>query len=48
MKKKNILGLILGLLFLLPLSVFGALFDTVVVFGDSLPDNGNLYALDET
>lgn len=46
MKKKNLLGLILGLLLLLPLSVFGAPFDTVVMFGDSLSDNGNLYAAD--
>ena len=48
MKKRNLLGLVLGLLLLLPLSVFGAPFDTVVIFGDSLSDNGNLYALDST
>ena len=46
MKKKNLLSLVLGLLLLLPLSVFGAPFDTVVIFGDSLSDNGNLYAVD--
>ena len=28
-----------------PFSVFGATFDNIVVFGDSLSDNGNLYAL---
>jgi thermolabile hemolysin len=48
MKKRNLLGLVLGLLLLLPLSVFGAPFDTVVIFGDSLSDNGNLYALDSS
>jgi phospholipase/lecithinase/hemolysin len=46
MRKKHVLSLILGLFLLAPLSSFGAPFDTVVVFGDSLSDNGNLYALD--
>jgi phospholipase/lecithinase/hemolysin len=43
MKRKPVVCLILGLLLLAPLSVFGASFDTVVVFGDSLSDNGNVY-----
>jgi phospholipase/lecithinase/hemolysin len=43
MKKKSLFCLILGLFLLAPLSVFGASFDTVVVFGDSLSDNGNVY-----
>jgi thermolabile hemolysin len=46
MKKKNLFSLVLGILLLAPISVFGASFDTVVAFGDSLSDNGNLYALD--
>ena len=43
MKTKRMACLMLGLLLLTPLSLFGASFDTVVVFGDSLSDNGNLY-----
>jgi phospholipase/lecithinase/hemolysin len=39
----RLLCLVLGLLLLAPLAVFGGSFDTVVVFGDSLSDIGNLY-----
>lgn len=46
MKTKRMLCLFLGLLLLAPITVFGGSFDTVVVFGDSLSDNGNLYAVD--
>jgi phospholipase/lecithinase/hemolysin len=39
----RLLCLVLGLLLLAPLAVFGGSFDTVVVFGDSLSDIGNIY-----
>ena len=43
MKKKTFFGLALALFLMSHSMVFGASFDTVVVFGDSLSDNGNLY-----
>lgn len=43
MINKKLFKIVLVALFLFPSSVFGATFDTVVVFGDSLSDNGNLY-----
>ena len=45
MKHKKWLIVCLCVFLLFPLSVFGATFDTIVVFGDSLSDNGNIYAL---
>lgn len=46
MKKRTILPVILALLFYLPTVVLASNFDTLVVFGDSLSDNGNLFAID--
>ena len=48
MKKKSLLLFVLGVFLFVPLSVFGADFDTIVVFGDSLSDNGNLLAATTT
>lgn len=44
MLNKKLFKIVLVALFLFPSSVFGATFDTLVVFGDSLSDNGNLYS----
>ncbi len=46
MTQKRMFCLVLAVFFIAPISVFGASFDTLVVFGDSLSDNGNLYAAD--
>lgn len=46
MKKRNVFLFALMLLFFTPITTLGASFDTIVAFGDSLSDNGNLYALD--
>ncbi len=46
MKKRNLFLLVLMLLLFTPITTLGASFDTIVAFGDSLSDNGNLYALD--
>ncbi len=45
MKKRTILSAILALFLYLPTVTVASDFDTLVVFGDSLSDNGNLYAL---
>jgi phospholipase/lecithinase/hemolysin len=45
-KKRTLLPVILSLLLFLPTAVLASNFDTLVVFGDSLSDNGNLYAID--
>ncbi len=46
MKKRTIVPAIIALLLYLPAAALASNFDTLVVFGDSLSDNGNLYALD--
>lgn len=46
MKKKAILPAILAFLLYLPTAAWASNFDTLVVFGDSLSDNGNLFASD--
>lgn len=48
MKKRTVLSTILALLLFLPTVALASNFDTLVVFGDSLSDNGNLFALDPT
>ena len=46
MKKRSLLPVLLVLFLSLPtVALGGSSFDTLVVFGDSLSDNGNLYAL---
>jgi phospholipase/lecithinase/hemolysin len=48
-KKRTVLPVILTLLLLcLPTAALASNFDTLVVFGDSLSDNGNLFAIDPT
>lgn len=46
MKKRTILPVMLALLLFLPTVALASSFDTLVVFGDSLSDNGNLFAID--
>ncbi|MGD9216577.1 MAG: SGNH/GDSL hydrolase family protein [Desulfobacteraceae bacterium] len=46
MKKRTVLPVILVLLLCLPTAALASNFDTLVVFGDSLTDNGNLFAID--
>ena len=45
MKKRILLPVLLMLFLYLPTVALGSNFDTLVVFGDSLSDNGNLYAI---
>lgn len=45
MTNRRLLKLVLAAFLLFPSAVFGATFDTIVVFGDSLSDNGNVYEL---
>jgi phospholipase/lecithinase/hemolysin len=47
-KKRTVLSVILAILLLLPTAALASNFDTLVVFGDSLSDNGNLYKIDST
>jgi phospholipase/lecithinase/hemolysin len=47
-KKRTILPVILAILLYLPTAALASSFDTLVVFGDSLSDNGNLFAIDPT
>jgi thermolabile hemolysin len=44
-KKRTLLSVLLVFFLFLPTMALGSNFDTLVVFGDSLSDNGNLYAL---
>lgn len=46
MKKKTLLSVILALFLYLPTAALASTFDHLVVFGDSLSDNGNLFAAD--
>lgn len=48
MKKRTILAVMLALFLYLPTAALASNFDTLVVFGDSLSDNGNLFAYDPT
>jgi phospholipase/lecithinase/hemolysin len=47
-KKRTVLPVILAILLLLPTAALASNFDTLVVFGDSLSDNGNLFKIDST
>ena len=48
MRKRTILPVMFALLLYLPTAALASNFDTLVVFGDSLSDNGNLYAINPT
>jgi phospholipase/lecithinase/hemolysin len=47
-KKRTVLPAILTILLFLPTAALASNFDTLVVFGDSLSDNGNLFKMDPT